>query len=87
MSIPRWCGVGHCRSRGRLQQLLAVGLVGRELLPHFPTSGLRVGGGAGGGAAETGRGPRELRELGHEFGVSQVVELRAQHPQLMQAQA
>ena len=51
VSIPRWCGVGHCRSRGRLQQLLAVGLVGRELLPHVPTSGLRVGGGAGGGAA------------------------------------
>ena len=53
MSIPRWCGVGHCRSRGRLLQLLAVGLVGRELLPHVPTSGLRVGGGAGGGAAQS----------------------------------
>ena len=50
-SIPRWCGVGHCRSRGLLQQVLAVSWVGRELLPHVPTSGLRVGGGAGGGAA------------------------------------
>ena len=77
MSIPRWCGVGHCRSRGRV---LAVGWVGREPLPHVPTSGLRVGGGAGGGAAAAaiaeasgddgaevaggrrGRGPLTLRE-------------------------
>ena len=53
VSIPRWCGVGHCRSRGRV---LAVSWVGREPLPHVPTSGLRVGGGVGGGGRLSCRG-------------------------------